>query len=126
MLQITIAGIVIAIVVMIVREVKPSIAVLVSVMGSVCLLLAALPYVEDVYSLVQNLSEKSGMNSDLLISLIKIAGIAMVTEFAADICSDAGEASLGDKIHFVGKMAVLASCVPVITTVFSVAESLAR
>ena len=126
MAQISIVGVVIAIVVMVVKDIKPGIAVLVSVAGGVCLLIIVLPYMQNVYSLIRELSEKSGMSSDMISSLVKISGIAIVTEFAAGVCADSGEGCLGEKIQFAGKLAILSACVPVISTVFKIAESLAK
>jgi len=124
--QISFVGVVIAIVVMVVKDIKPGIAVLVSVAGGVCLLITVLPYMQNVYSLIRELSEKSGMTSDMISSLIKISGIAIITEFAAGVCVDSGEGALGEKIQFAGKLAILSACVPVISTVFKIAESLAK
>lgn len=126
MAQISFVGVVIAIVVMVVKDINPGIAVLVSVAGGVCLLITVLPYMQNVYSLIRELSEKSGMSSDMISSLIKISGIAIITEFATGVCADSGEGALGEKIQFAGKLAILSACVPVISTVFKIAESLAK
>lgn len=123
MIQISIIGLIIAIVVLVIKDVKPSVAALVSLAGGVCLVMAVLPYVENIFSLVNDLGEKSGMGSDMINSMIKISGIAIITEFAAGVCADSGECSLGDKIQFAGKIAILSACVPLISTVFNIAES---
>ena len=46
------------------------------------------------------------------IGLLKICGIALVAEFAADICRDAGEAALAKRIDLGVRLGVVAASLP--------------
>lgn len=47
--------------------------------------------------------------------LIKLCGIALVAEFASDICRDSGEAALARRIDTGTKLAMLASALPLVS-----------
>lgn len=48
--------------------------------------------------------------------LIKITGIAFLTEFAVSICKDAGESAIGAKVDIGGKLIIVAISIPIIGT----------
>ena len=48
--------------------------------------------------------------------LIKITGIAILTEFAVSICKDSGESAIANKIDIGGKIMIVAVSVPIISS----------
>ena len=48
--------------------------------------------------------------------IIKVLGIAYVTEFAVALCKDAGENSIAGKIELAGKAAIFFAAIPVFTS----------
>ena len=46
--------------------------------------------ISGIISLLTNLSKKTGINAEYLGILLKITGIAILTEFAVSICKDSG------------------------------------
>ena len=48
--------------------------------------------------------------------LIKITGIAFLTEFAVSICSDAGEKAIASKIEIGSKIIIITMSMPIITS----------
>jgi stage III sporulation protein AD len=49
-------------------------------------------------------------------SVLKITGIAYISEFGAEICRDAGEGAIASKIEMAGKVIIIALAIPVITS----------
>jgi len=48
--------------------------------------------------------------------LLKITGIAILTEFSVSICNDFGETSIGNKIDLGGKVIIISLSIPIITS----------
>ncbi|MDR2515151.1 MAG: stage III sporulation protein AD [Christensenellaceae bacterium] len=59
-----------------------------------------------IQSLTAMLRE-ANLQEETIALLLKVAGVALVSEFAAQICRDAGEASLASKAELAGKASVL-------------------
>lgn len=54
------------------------------------------------------------INSVYLTTLLKMAGITYIAEFASGICRDAGYSSMGTQIEIFGKLSILAVSMPII------------
>lgn len=54
------------------------------------------------------------INSVYLTTLLKMAGITYIAEFASGICKDAGYGSMGTQIEIFGKLSILAVSMPII------------
>lgn len=110
-------------VVMILSEFKPKLAKLAAVAVGAALLCAAganiYPSVALVNDFVKDtpLSEYSG-------TLLKALGVALAVEVTADICRDAGEASLASRLEMVGKAELLLLALPLVNKLMSIARGL--
>lgn len=58
--------------------------------------------------------------------IMKALGIAFSVHLTADVCMDAGEGALADKIIIFGKVEILILSLPLIKSLFSLAEELAK
>ena len=47
--------------------------------------------------------------------LIKITGIAFLTEFAVSICKDSGETAIANKMDMGGKVVIVSMSIPIIS-----------
>ena len=56
-----------------------------------------------------------GINYEFLTIILKITGIAFLTEFAVGICRDCGETAISTKIEFGGKILMIALSIPIIS-----------
>lgn len=54
------------------------------------------------------------INSVYLTTLLKMAGITYIAEFASGICKDAGYGSIGTQIEIFGKLSILAVSMPIL------------
>ena len=69
-----------------------------------------------IIELLQTISNKTYINKSFLTILIKITGIAFLTEFAVSICSDAGEKAIASKIEIGSKIIIITMSMPIITS----------
>ena len=111
--------------VIILKGQKSEFSSLVSLAASVLLLGAAvsafLPVTEFVFEAV----DTSGFG-EYLTTLTKALGITLAVQLSADICRDAGEASLGAKLELVGKAEILVLCLPMIRELITLAAEMVR
>lgn len=70
-----------------------------------------LEYIIDTINRIQSLIK---VNDTYISILIKMIGIAYVSEFASAICKDAGCGMIGSQIEMFGKLTILAISMPVI------------
>lgn len=65
--------------------------------------------------LLTNLANKTAINNQFLTLLIKITGIAFLTEFAVSICKDSGETAIANKMDMGGKVVIVSMSIPIIS-----------
>lgn len=65
--------------------------------------------------LLTSLANKTTINNTFLTLLIKITGIAFLTEFAVSICKDSGETAIANKMDMGGKVIIVSMSIPIIS-----------
>ena len=109
-------GLIALIVIIIIKQYRPEFAVYVSLIAGALILLLILDKMSGVINLLTNLANKTSINKDFIFLLIKITGIAFLTEFAVSICKDAGESAIATKIDMGGKVMIIAISIPIISS----------
>lgn len=113
-------GILISIVVVVTKQIKPELGIAVMVAGSTIMLIYILNAFTDVISAFNQIVTKTGVNQQLFSVIIKIIGVGYLIEFAADICRDSGSAAIADKVVLGGKVLIFLLAMPIVTSVFNV------
>lgn len=93
--------------IIIVKQSRPEIAMLISIITVVVIFLFSIEKVGQVIELITNLSDRAGLSREFLGTILKIVGIAYITEFGASICKDIGESAIASKVQFAGKCVIL-------------------
>lgn len=68
-----------------------------------------------IIDMLNSLASKANVNNQFLGILLKITGIAFLTEFAVSICKDSGESAIANKIDFGGKVIIIGMSIPIIS-----------
>lgn len=90
-----------------------------------CMVLAvAVEFWTPVANLLDTLETAGNLDSDMVISLLKVAGIGVLTEITALICSDAGTASLGKALQFLGSAVILWLCIPMFHSLLTLIQDI--
>lgn len=108
----------------IIKQTKPEIAILISLVGSILIVIMAVDTLKDVVSSFYTIFNTTGVNTTLLKPLFKIVAIGYIAEFGANICVDAGSSGVADKILFAAKLIILVIALPIITTVVDMVVAL--
>ena len=109
-------GLLALIIIVILKQYKPEFAIYVSMIAGVLILVLAIQKLTGIINLLQSLANKTYINQSFLSILLKITGIAFITEFAVSICSDAGEKAIASKIEIGSKVIIIAMSIPIITS----------
>ncbi|MBR3255770.1 MAG: stage III sporulation protein AD [Clostridia bacterium] len=67
-------------------------------------------------TLIKSIASKSSINTKFITLLIKITGIAFLSEFAVSICKDSGESAIASKIELGSKILIVSMSVPILTS----------
>lgn len=105
--------------IIILKEIKPEIALIVTILSSVMLLAYAIFKLESIISVLNDLVNKAGINANYLLLILKVTAIAYIIELTKNICIDAGSSSLATKIELVGKVAIITLTLPLFTTIIT-------
>ncbi len=108
-------GLIALIIIIILKQYKPEFVIYVSLLAGAIILLLSLDKISGIISLLNNLSTKANVNNQFLTILLKITGIAFLTEFAVSICKDSGETAIASKIDLGGKVIIVGMSIPIIS-----------
>ena len=109
-------GLLSLIIIIIVRQYKPEFTLYISLLAGALILLFIMDKLEGIIDLLTTLSNKTAINNEFLVLLIKITGIAFLTEFAVSICKDTGESAIASKIDMGGKVIIISMSIPIISS----------
>ncbi len=109
-------GLVALVIIVILRQYRPEYAIYISMIAGILILFLAVDKISGIVNLLQSISDKTYINKNFLNTLIKITGIAFLTEFAVSVCSDAGEKAIASKIEIGSKVVIITMSIPIITS----------
>lgn len=104
----------------IIKPMKPELAIFVSLAGACVILIFCVDALTDVIFTVTNLVEKTGINKSLVSTILKIIGIGYLVEFSSSLCQESGCAFIADKISLAGKVCILVLALPIITNLLNI------
>ena len=108
------------IIIIILKQYKPEFAIYISILAGIFILLLVMDKLTGIINLLQSLASKASINSTFLVLLIKITGIAFLSEFAVSICKDSGEAAIASKIEVGTKIIIIAMSIPIISSLLEI------
>ena len=111
-------------VILVLRTAKPEFAVFAVIGTGVVMIITMLGALQEVILAFDGLVEKSGIDDAVFGAVLKIIGIGYLTEYSASIASDAGCASIAQKLHFGGKIVIFLMSISVVTALVDVISGL--
>lgn len=109
-------GLIALIIIIILKQYRPEFVVYASLIAGALILLMVMDKIGGIIDLLTTLSNKTAINNEFLTLLIKITGIAFLTEFAVSICKDSGEAAIANKVDLGGKIIIISMSIPIISS----------
>ena len=112
--QIVAAGLISALLAITIKKQVPEFALLISIGASVLIFFMLIPMLLDAVQVLENISDMVGTQSAYIVIILKIIGIAYISEFGSQVCKDAGETAIASKIELGGKVIIMLASVPIL------------
>lgn len=100
--------------VMVIKQYRPEFSIYISIVAGILIFFIVISKLISVIELIKSLSTKLGTNMQYFSLLIKITGIAYLSEFATNICKDSGETAIASKVELAGRVIIIAMSVPIL------------
>ena len=98
------------------KQYKPEFALYISLLTGILILILVMDKLTGIIQLIESISNKANINNQFIAILIKITGIAFLSEFAVSICKDAGETAISNKIEIGTKIIIISMSIPIISS----------
>ncbi len=108
------------VIIILIKQYKPEFAIYISLLTGVLILIFVMDKLTGIINLLQTMTSKASINSTFLVILIKITGIAFLSEFAVSICKDSGEGALASKIEIGSKIIIISMSIPIISNLLEI------
>ena len=109
-------GLIALVIAIILKQYRPEYAIYVSIVAGILILVFIMSKITGIINLLKSISDKTYINKQFLSILLKTTGIAIITEFAVSICTDAGEKAIASKIEIGSKVIIIAMSIPIISS----------
>lgn len=106
------------------KKESPQLALLLTAVTGILIFFMVCGYLEGLLKILRETAERAGVSSGYFAVVLKVIGIAYLTQFGAQLCADAGETAIGSKIELAGKILMMAAAVPVLTALLEMIMSL--
>jgi len=123
-LQIVGLGILAAIIIVLVKQANlPTVAITLSIFVGATIFLMMLSKIGVIIDVLQQLADRANVNQFYLATILKIIGIAYISEFGSQMCRDSGESAIASKIEFAAKILIMILAIPIFAAIL---ESIIR
>ena len=106
------------------RSAKPEFAVFAVIGTGIVMVITMISSLQSAILAFDDLVEKSGMDDRVFSAVLKIIGIGYLTEYSASIATDAGCASIAQKLQFGGKIVIFLMSISIVTALVDVVTGL--
>lgn len=113
-------GLIALIIIVMLKQYKPEFVIYVSLIAGALILFIVVDKLTGIINLLQSLARKASINTEFLTLLIKITGIAFLSEFAVSICKDAGEGAIANKMEIGAKIIIISMSIPIISSLLEI------
>lgn len=113
-------GLIALILIILLKQYKPEFALYISLLTGVLILILVMDKLTGIIQLIQSISNKANINNQFITILIKITGIAFLSEFAVSLCKDAGESAISSKIELGTKIIIISMSIPIISSLLEI------
>lgn len=117
-------GLLVSIIAVIVKQIKSEFYIIVLLVGGVIIFLMLVEQLKVIIDYFLNIFSKTNLDYSMFITVLKVLGIAYLTEFANSICVDTGNASIGEKLILAGKIVIMCLALPIITNLLNIITEL--
>ena len=115
-IQLVGVGVAAAILILIVRDTRPEVALILSLTAGALILLMSLSRLSGVLATMGSLAARVNLTGGYLSIIVRVIGVAYLAEFGVQLCKDAGAGSVAAKVELGGKLIILALSAPIVAS----------
>lgn len=119
-------GLAAAVLAVFIKNWRAEIAIQISLVASAVVFCMMVPYLKTVLEMFRDISNRIGLDVKYITLVLKVIGIAYITQFGAELCRDSGETAIASKIEFGGKVIIITLSMPVLYSFLEVVETIVR
>ena len=108
-----------AVLTLVIRRLRPELGLTLSLAAGALVMLLALPTLGQLISGLSALAATGGVSDRYMAQLLKVAGVSLLMDFAAQTCRDAGEEGLAMKAELAGRVMLLSLALPSMQTLLT-------
>ena len=123
-IAICIVGIITAFLSVMLKKHNPEYSIAVGIAAGILIIGVLLEHITGAISHIRQLLVATKIPLEYIEILFKTLGICFLTQFASDVCKDAGETALSSKIETAGKVIILIISLPLFERITSIALEL--
>lgn len=109
-------GLIALVISMVLKQYKPDMSIYISLIAGCIIMFMVIDKLGNIVQLLKTVASKIEINNGFLDILLKITGIAILSEIAISLCKDAGESSLANKIEIGTKVIIISFSIPIISS----------
>lgn len=111
---------------LVMRKLRPESATVMVIAAGALTAMMVLPQLGEIVGGVTALAAAGGVQDGYMSQLLKVGGISLLMDFAAQTCRDANEDGLAMKVELAGRVMLIALALPVMRTLLLQILSLSR
>lgn len=119
-MKIVMVGIIATVLAVLLREERPEIAVVISIVTGLVIFIFIISKLNSVMSVLKYFAAKANIDVLYFSTILKVIAIAYITEFGAQICRDAGEGTIASKVEFAGKVLIMVLAIPILAALMDI------
>ena len=108
------------IIIIMLKQYRPEYSIFISILTGILILFLVMDRLTGIINLIESIQDKFSINTQFIALLIKITGIAFLSEFAISVCKDSGEAAIASKIEIGSKIIIISMSVPIISSLLEI------
>nr|WP_122013520.1 SpoIIIAC/SpoIIIAD family protein [Maliibacterium massiliense] len=106
------------------RQQRPEMALLLTLATGVLIFFMLLPALRAAVEATRSVADQVTGLSTIAFAVLRMLGIAYISEYGAQLCRDAGERALAGKMEMGGRVLILAMATPFISAILQAALAL--
>ena len=118
--QIVLVAIVAIVLIMVVKQFNKDIALPISIGIGVLILISVCDQLYDVVYTFYNMANQALVDSEAISCVIKVVGIGYLAEFSNNICLDSGNKTIGEKVLFASRLAIILCVLPILQNLLDI------
>jgi stage III sporulation protein AD len=123
-LRIAALGITGAVLAVLVKNSRPEIGALASLMAGVALIFMIIPRFGSIIEKLSDMGRMLNLPLGALKAVLKIIIVAHITEFGSALCRDCGETSIAGRLELAGKIILAGMSLPIIESLIGIIREL--